>query len=146
MNTWLRCMEKGWALRRYTIGIRGPRLANLGTGAALCIWCLAALHRILFLYDIPNRLRKANSCSASIIPSTPTNARNHQISVEAGSVSINTLYNLLLSAGPILDSVNAPFLFADFYPSRISKHTLTTFPKPASNEISYLQILQRQRS
>lgn len=37
------------------------------------------------------------------------------ISVEAGSSPINTLYNRLLTAGPILESVRAPFLFADFY-------------------------------
>lgn len=42
------------------------------------------------------------------------NAEENQISVEAGSVSVNTLYNLLLNAGPTLDSVNAPFLLADF--------------------------------
>ena len=37
-----------------------------------------------------------------------------QTSVDAGSDSINTLYNLLLIAGPILRSVSAPLRFADF--------------------------------
>ena len=37
-----------------------------------------------------------------------------QTSVDAASNSVNTLYNLLLMAGPILRSVKAPFLFADF--------------------------------
>jgi len=38
----------------------------------------------------------------------------HQTSVEVGSDSMNTLYSLLLIAGPILRSVSAPFLLADF--------------------------------
>ncbi len=37
-----------------------------------------------------------------------------QTSVDAGSSSVNTLYNLLLIAGPIFLSVRAPFLLADF--------------------------------
>ncbi len=37
-----------------------------------------------------------------------------QTSIDAASNSVNTLYNLLLMAGPILRSVKAPFLFADF--------------------------------
>ena len=37
-----------------------------------------------------------------------------QTSVDAGSVSVKTLYNLLLIAGPILRSVSAPLRFADF--------------------------------
>ena len=37
-----------------------------------------------------------------------------QTSVEVGSDSVKTLYSRLLMAGPILRSVRAPFLFADF--------------------------------
>lgn len=43
---------------------------------------------------------------------------NGQTSVDAGSVSMKTLYSLLLIAGPIFRSVRAPLRFADFY-----KHT-----------------------
>ena len=35
-------------------------------------------------------------------------------SIEVGSRDINTLYSLLLIAGPILDSVNDPLLLAVF--------------------------------
>lgn len=36
------------------------------------------------------------------------------MSVDVGSIPINTLYNRLLTAGPMRESVRAPFLFADF--------------------------------
>ena len=42
-----------------------------------------------------------------------------QTSVDAASVSVNTLYKRLLMAGPILRSVKAPFLFADFLCPRL---------------------------
>lgn len=51
-----------------------------------------------------------------------------QISVEDGSSPINTLYNRLLTAGPIRESVNAPFLFADFY--TISPHPMRAYTPP----------------
>ena len=47
-----------------------------------------------------------------------------QTSVDPASNSVNTLYKRLLMAGPILRSVKAPFLFADFL-----------CPKSASNII-----------
>ena len=37
------------------------------------------------------------------------------MSIDVGSLDIKTLYNLLLIAGPILVSVNAPLLLAVFY-------------------------------
>lgn len=37
-----------------------------------------------------------------------------QMSVDVGSIPMNTLYNRLLTAGPMRESVRAPFLFADF--------------------------------
>lgn len=60
-----------------------------------------------------------------------------QISVEDGSSPINTLYNRLLAAGPIRESVNAPFLFADFY-------TISLYSANRDNEKgTYLNILQQ---
>lgn len=49
-----------------------------------------------------------------------------QISFEPGSVPINTLNSLLLSAGPILASDSAPFLFAHFYRAQTRQHTAST--------------------
>jgi hypothetical protein len=44
-------------------------------------------------------------------------SKPNQISVEEGSRPINTLYSRLLAAGPMRESVRAPFLFADFFKS-----------------------------
>ena len=51
-----------------------------------------------------------------------------QTSVDAASISVNTLYKRLLMAGPILRSVKAPFLFADFLcPQSASNITFTIY-------------------
>ena len=81
--------------------------------------------------DIYKRLRPADrgrkKNDATYRESPDAQAKN-QTSVDAGSLSINTLYNLLLIAGPIFRSVSAPFRFADFCPRRAISYLLLTKP------------------
>ena len=52
-------------------------------------------------------------------------------STKVGSEDIKILYNFLLMAGPILESVNAPFLLAFFYCLSVTPiHILTGFHLP----------------
>lgn len=70
-----------------------------------------------------------------------------QTSVDAGSVVINTLYSLLLIAGPILRSVRAPLRFADFWFTSISvSFLLCMHACMKSGGWIYLQILQHKRT
>lgn len=79
----------------------------------------------------------------------PTEIGQSQTSVDAGSVSVKTLYSLLLIAGPILRSVRAPFRFADFCFAASSRSAFHDTSRPVgvkgvNGKETCLQVLQHE--